>query len=536
MNLRTRTLLLIIPLLTISVLSISIAITISGRQAILQQSRVNGEILTEQFAHTVKLGEEIRQGFEVIIQSQQAAQIVLAPLIQNLAQTSGRSRAEIAEQLEKITGQAEFEAFVQQYVVEGVWIEQFTKQLLGENVIAIWVVDLELKTTAHNAIAPAEVDREVIAEDRALLQAALTQDNTQNRLQGPLLKVATPVKDTQGRQIGAVLVYFPMQHVQTALDQQLQLTALIALLVLTIGVLTSIFMAENLTRPLMGLVNAAQMVQDEQFTLEQAKDLQQTKGNYEINQLRRIFGQMAQEVILRYQEAQQRNAELQTVYEIAQDITANSITPNKTLQTILARVEQIIPYDGGEICLYVPENNGLLVRAWKGHPGFDSRGRIYKLGEGFTGGIAQQQRSLLVPDIEQHPTIKAVHTQLGKSSFVRSFVGVPLLVGERLVGTLELVSQEPGAFDEHVQRLLEIISPQAAIAIDNAQQVELRERKLKQQIAQLRIEIDEAKKSQQVAQITESEYFQTLHKRAKELREQKSQTTDETVEQAPEGF
>jgi DNA repair ATPase RecN len=49
-------------------------------------------------------------------------------------------------------------------------------------------------------------------------------------------------------------------------------------------------------------------------------------------------------------------------------------------------------------------------------------------------------------------------------------------------------------------------------------EVDRRERRLKQEVADLRIEIDEIKKARQVAEITETEYFQDLLKKASQLR------------------
>lgn len=54
-----------------------------------------------------------------------------------------------------------------------------------------------------------------------------------------------------------------------------------------------------------------------------------------------------------------------------------------------------------------------------------------------------------------------------------------------------------------------------------AQEVVAREARLRQQVQALTIEIDEARKAKQVAEITESDYFQTLQRRAESLRERK---------------
>jgi two-component system cell cycle response regulator len=51
-----------------------------------------------------------------------------------------------------------------------------------------------------------------------------------------------------------------------------------------------------------------------------------------------------------------------------------------------------------------------------------------------------------------------------------------------------------------------------------AVEVRAREQRLKQQIQELRIEIDEVKKAQQVAEITETDYFYQLKQRATDLR------------------
>jgi HAMP domain-containing protein len=52
-----------------------------------------------------------------------------------------------------------------------------------------------------------------------------------------------------------------------------------------------------------------------------------------------------------------------------------------------------------------------------------------------------------------------------------------------------------------------------------AVEVQAREERLKRQVEELRIEIDEAKKARQVAEITETEYFQRLRDHAREMRE-----------------
>jgi adenylate cyclase len=63
-----------------------------------------------------------------------------------------------------------------------------------------------------------------------------------------------------------------------------------------------------------------------------------------------------------------------------------------------------------------------------------------------------------------------------------------------------------------------------------AHEVYIREQRLKQQVQELRIEIDEVKRVREVAEITESEYFQRLQERAQKIRKRAKGKYDEMLE------
>ena len=54
-----------------------------------------------------------------------------------------------------------------------------------------------------------------------------------------------------------------------------------------------------------------------------------------------------------------------------------------------------------------------------------------------------------------------------------------------------------------------------------------REQKLKQQVQELRIEVDKARQAHQVSQITSTDYFQQLRRKANNLRDMLEQETNE---------
>jgi len=220
-----------------------------------------------------------------------------------------------------------------------------------------------------------------------------------------------------------------------------------------------------------------------------------------------------------YHEMQLRNRELESVYQVSQEITS-SLELNETLQTILERVRQIIAYDGAEITLLDEEEKVLRVRAWAGSDRVqvDTRGKTYRLGEGYTGWIGTSRKSLLIPDMNAHTAHQATMRETADGMKLRGFMGAPLIVRQRLVGTIELISHQPNFFDERTLHLLETIAPYAAIAIGNAGELLSRERRWQAEMELLRIEIDENRRAKQVSEITETEYFRRLAEKSRLIR------------------
>lgn len=91
---------------------------------------------------------------------------------------------------------------------------------------------------------------------------------------------------------------------------------------------------------------------------------------------------------------------------------------------------------------------------------------------------------------------------------------------QKVIGVLQLINaQAPGTrevipFDEHLCQMMELLGLLAAAALESY----LRIKTLTDQIAELKIQIDEGKKERQVAEITESDYFKGLQTRAREMR------------------
>jgi GAF domain-containing protein len=134
----------------------------------------------------------------------------------------------------------------------------------------------------------------------------------------------------------------------------------------------------------------------------------------------------------------------------------------------LPNLKDTFQFDAAEICLWNAQTKTLAtaLRLVYGSPDIQSYARTYELSEGYTGWIAANQESLLIEDTHR---FTQTMPRAGLSNFpYRSVLGVPLKIGRKLLGTLELVAAPIHAYESSDVTVLEIVANQAAVAIDHA--------------------------------------------------------------------
>ncbi len=99
-------------------------------------------------------------------------------------------------------------------------------------------------------------------------------------------------------------------------------------------------------------------------------------------------------------------------------------------------------------------------------------------------------------------------------------LAIPLESDRSVIGVLQLMNAQDAqtgeviAFDQHISELSASLALMAAASVAAS----IRENQLLQQIAELRIVINEEKANQQVAELTDTEYFRALQGKAGDLR------------------
>jgi GAF domain-containing protein len=115
--------------------------------------------------------------------------------------------------------------------------------------------------------------------------------------------------------------------------------------------------------------------------------------------------------------------------------------------------------------------------------------------------------------------------QIWRDYSINSLLAIPLKnSAEQVLGVLQLINPQDAetsriiSFDLNLQQMMESFSSLAVAALEAF----AREQKLKQEIQQLKIEIDQAKRQKQVSEIVESDFFKDLTLRAKDMRSRQS--------------
>jgi phosphoserine phosphatase RsbU/P len=144
---------------------------------------------------------------------------------------------------------------------------------------------------------------------------------------------------------------------------------------------------------------------------------------------------------------------------------ADTLNTTLDLQTLLNRtselVRSIIPYKIFSILLLNDRTNELRMRFQIGHTPETQRMRI-PLGKGVVGQVALTRQPMLVNDVSQ------IEGYIDVNPNVCSELAIPLILKNRLIGVLDLESEQTGFFKPEHLHLLTLTGSRIAQAIENA--------------------------------------------------------------------
>ncbi|MEZ0395186.1 MAG: GAF domain-containing protein [Anaerolineales bacterium] len=170
-----------------------------------------------------------------------------------------------------------------------------------------------------------------------------------------------------------------------------------------------------------------------------------------------------------FQQSQRQAEELAILNEMGRELTATLETA-AIAETLYRQTSRLMDTSTFFIALYDAETDTLsFPLTVDGNRRFETAPR--PLAGGFTDYIIKTRQPVFVPE-DVEGAMKALGIQkviVGENTPAQCWMGVPMLIGERVIGVIAAQSEErPHVYTAHDLELLTAIASQAAIAFENA--------------------------------------------------------------------
>jgi signal transduction histidine kinase/DNA-binding response OmpR family regulator len=172
-------------------------------------------------------------------------------------------------------------------------------------------------------------------------------------------------------------------------------------------------------------------------------------------------------------ETAKRASQLETAANIARQ-SSSMLDPNALLATAVNLIRDRFGFYHASI--FIMEGKDAIVRASTGEAGRQMVASGHRLpaeeGTSIIGHVCYTGEALIINDVSETPTHRP-HPLLPET---RAELGIPLKVGDRVLGALDVQSIQMNAFSEDDVAVLQTLADQIAVALENARSFEVAQR------------------------------------------------------------
>lgn len=240
----------------------------------------------------------------------------------------------------------------------------------------------------------------------------------------------------------------------------------IALSALVIGV-AGFVVASQIVKPISGLTVSAQKIGAGNLEAQVAE----TARRDEIGMLARAFAKMQGELAGSYRDLEKRVAERTRDLNVASNITrqiSQALDTEKLPRVMVNQIKDGFNLYAATIYLYDPETQTLNLEATTGEETRQARAVQSIHVEARPSLVAQsvrEQKRVVINDVARSD----LYLLDASLPDVKSEAIFPLMLGSRILGSLDLVSEKTERFGEADLQILSTLSEQVSIAVHNAQ-------------------------------------------------------------------
>ena len=161
--------------------------------------------------------------------------------------------------------------------------------------------------------------------------------------------------------------------------------------------------------------------------------------------------------------------------DLSQSVAASLGLP-ATIQALLQNMRRLVPADLLEIKLWNSETQALVPYRLGFGAGTEEHLEpgAAQSPSGYSAVVVQTRQTVFIPDTKTYTEVAPANSE---QASLHSYLGLPLLAGNDLVGTLELGLTKAETFKPEEQEILQLVVGQAAAALRNASMLEAEQRR-----------------------------------------------------------
>lgn len=244
-----------------------------------------------------------------------------------------------------------------------------------------------------------------------------------------------------------------------AVEASLQATAVTGLAALLLTGLLAIFLARLMSRPVERLTAVMQQV----IAGDMNARADESRGD-EFGTLAHTFNQMTSQLNQTMTAVTQRTQMLQTSADVARAASA-SLNLNETLSTTVEHLVSQFEFYHASVFLVEPKSGIATLKASTSEALKAEEHHLDINGRSLVGYAIRNRKPTVVQDTEK----SADHYKNPSLPLTRSEATFPLIVGDDVLGVLDVQSKTLHAFDPEMTTHLQTLADQVAVAVQHAQ-------------------------------------------------------------------
>jgi signal transduction histidine kinase/ActR/RegA family two-component response regulator len=146
--------------------------------------------------------------------------------------------------------------------------------------------------------------------------------------------------------------------------------------------------------------------------------------------------------------------------EAVTDASLTRLPLDELLNELLTRIR--VTYNVDTAAILLAEGNVLRAHAAKGLEEEVEQGVRVPIGRGFAGRVAADRRAVFIPDLDDAEVMNSILRDKG----LRSLLGVPIAVEDKVIGVLHIGSLTRREFTPDDAQLLQIVADRIALGIE----------------------------------------------------------------------